>query len=106
MSTRKAFLAAAAVVGASMTVQHEAALAQSSATPTPAPSPSPAAPPSAAARALAQRMRAFDPHLDDAQIERIAGGIQEGLGLGSALNPNGTKLKNSDAPTPEFEVAG
>ena len=105
-STRKAFLAAAAVVGASMTVTQEAALAQSSASPTA--SATPAAPaahqPSAAARALAERMRAFDPHLDQQQLDRIAGGIQEGLGLGNALNPKGTKLKNSDAPTPEFEV--
>ncbi len=102
-STRKAFLAAAAVVGASMTVSKEAALAQSAPSPTPLPAPT-AHPPSAAARALAERMRAFDPHLDDAQLARIADGIQEGFGFGGALNPKGTKLKNGDAPTPEFEV--
>jgi len=107
-STRKAFLAAAAVVGASMTVSKEAALAQSAPSPTPLPAltahPPTAHPPSAAARALAERMRAFDPHLDDAQLARIADGIQEGFGLGGVLNPKGTKLKNGDAPTPEFRV--
>ena len=102
-STRKAFLAAAAVVGASMTVSQQAALAQSSPTPTPSPVPS-AHPPSAAARVLAERMRAFDPHLDEAQIEKIASGIQDGFGFGDALNPKGTKLKNGDAPNPEFRV--
>jgi len=105
-STRKAFLAAAAVVGASMTVTKEAALAQSSASPTPSATPAAAAAhqPSAAARALAERMRAFDPHLDDAQLARIADGIQEGFGFGGVLNPKGKKLKNGDAPTPEFKV--
>lgn len=102
-STRKVFLAAAAVVGASMTVSKETAQAQPAPSPTPVPTPT-EHPPSPAARALAERMRAFDPHLDEAQLARIADGIQEGLGLGGALNPKGTKLKNGDAPTPEFRV--
>ncbi len=101
MATRKSFIAGVAVAGAATVVAKAGAQSTLPVPPKPVSSPKP---PSALARALAERMRAFDPSLTDDQIETIADGIEGNLGLGMALNPNGTKLKNSDEPTAYFEV--
>lgn len=87
MSTRKAFIAAAASV----------------------PLVAAAAPPekpkiSETARVLAQRMRAFDPSLTSKQLEEIAKGLDDNLKLGDAVNPHGTALKNWNEPAAVFEV--
>lgn len=71
---------------------------------TPHASPAPKAP-SAAARAMAGRMRAFDKNLSDKEIETIASGIDDNLGLGKTLNPDGKTLKNWDEPVPFFRVS-
>lgn len=105
-STRKEFIAAAVVATSIAGVPALAATAPTSMPPTPSPSPSPTPAPSPAAQALAEKMRSFDPHLDDAQVRSIAQGIQQNLEFGKILNPHGTKLKNNDAPTPEFRVNG
>lgn len=88
MSTRKGFLAAAA------------STALLAATPAPRPSPKP----SDAARALAERMRAFDSNLTDKELDAIARGIDGNLKLGNSINPKGAVLKNWDEPAAEFEV--
>lgn len=49
-------------------------------------------------------MRAFDPHLTDAEIETIAGGIETNWQLNKTINHKGTALANSDEPSPEFSV--
>jgi hypothetical protein len=92
MSTRKSFLAAAAAVPL---VAAAPPSAQPAPTPTPSPKPSKISP---AARALAERMRAFDPQLTDKNVEAIAGGIDANLKLGKTVNPHGTLLKNWDEP--------
>jgi hypothetical protein len=99
MSTRRDFLAAAASVPL-------LAAAPPSPQPTaPAPTPTPSAKKtSEAARALALNMREFDANLSDADIEKIAAGIDDNLKLGSRVNPHGTALKNWDEPATEFEV--
>lgn len=99
MSTRKQFIAAAASVPL-------IAAAPPSPQPTaPAPSPTPKKPEiSQVARALAARMRQFDPHLTDKQLEDIATGIDYNLNLGARVNPHGTALKNWDEPVTTFEV--
>lgn len=87
MSTRKAFIAAAAsvpLIGATV------------------PSKKPQI--SEAAVALAQRMRAFDSSLTPKQLEDIAKGIDGNLKAGSGVNPHGTTLKNWDEPVTIFEV--
>lgn len=102
MKTRKQFIAAAVSASALM-----AAPARAKAPPAPpSPSPSPAAPAkiSEAARGLAQRMRAFDPKLSDAELTTIAAGIEDQLGIGRAVNPKGRALKNSDEPATTFKV--
>ena len=98
MSTRKAFIAAAASVP----------LVAAAPAPPPAPaSASPSPKPrriSAAARELAAQMRAFDQHLTDKEVEDIAAGIDGNLKIGAAVNPHGTALKNWDEPVTIFEV--
>ncbi len=49
-------------------------------------------------------MRAFDPHLSDAQIDTIAHGIEASAASGGTLNPHGTLLRNSDEPVTRFHV--
>lgn len=99
MSTRKAFLTAAA---------SGALLAAAPAPPAPSatPSPSGSQKTSTLSRAFAERMRAFDPALTDAQIDTIAQGIEDNLEAGSRINPKGKALKNSDEPVTVFEVEG
>ncbi len=99
-STRKEFLAAAGLVGASLL----APTAAHADTPTPAPSPSATPAPSPAARAFAQRMKAFDATLTDAQLENIAGDVEQLYELGGQLRPKGHGLVNADPPAPQFEV--
>jgi len=54
---------------------------------------------------MAERMRAFDANLSDKEIETIASGIDDNLGLGKSLDPGGKKLKNWDEPAPFFRVS-
>jgi hypothetical protein len=108
VTTRKQFVAAAAVSATSLVAVP--AVAQT--TPTgaappkskPSPSPKPATEISPAARDLAQSMRTFEPQLTDEQIETIAGGIQGNLDLGRRVNPHGTLLKNWNEPATIFKV--
>ncbi len=102
-STRKQFLAAAGLVGASL-LAPTSVEAQSA--PSPAPSPSATPAPSPAARAFAERMKRFDSSLTDAQLDEIAGGIDQLYTLGGDLRPKGHGLINADPPTPQFEVGG
>lgn len=99
MSTRKAFIAAAASVPL---------VAAAPPSPPPA-SPTPSASPKArkiseAARALAAQMRTFDPALSDKEVEDIAAGIDGNLKVGDGVNKHGTVLKNWDEPVTIFEV--
>lgn len=97
MSTRKAFIAAAASVpllAAVPAAEHS-----------PVPTPTPKKPEiSEAARALAARMRRFDSALSDKELEEIAAGIDGNLKIGERVNPHGTALKNWDEPVTIFEV--
>lgn len=96
MSTRKAFLTAAA---------SGALLAAAPAPPVP-PATSAPAKTSPLSRAFAERMRVFDPALTDAQIETIAEGIEDNFKTGSRVNPKGKALGNGDEPVTIFEVPG
>lgn len=99
MSTRKQFIAAAAsvpLIAAAPPSPHPAPQ-----TPSPAPTKRQI---SAAARALAARMREFDSALSDKEIEEIAAGIDENLTIGGRVNPHGTALKNWNEPVTIFEV--
>jgi len=71
-----------------------------------------AEPPSAAALAAAEGMRRFDPRLSDAEIARIAAGIDEqranGARCSGADETGATKqkrLSNADEPVTCFRVA-
>jgi hypothetical protein len=70
---------------------------------TPKPSPAPKKV-SESARALARSMRAFDSHLSDADLDKIAQGIDGNLKLGAAINRGGKSLKNWDEPAAAFEA--
>lgn len=107
MASRKSFLAAVATIGAAAA----AAKSVSAAAPPVAPAPTPAASPtpkpakvSAAARAFAEKMRAFDPGLSDKDVNSIAEGVDYYQGAGKRVNPKGRALKNSDEPATTFEV--
>ncbi|HKU66363.1 MAG TPA: hypothetical protein VJP85_01160 [Candidatus Baltobacteraceae bacterium] len=103
MRTRKEFLAAAAaipLVGAAPSPQPGAAVPAP--TQTPAPNKRKI---SEAAKALAARMRTFDSHLSDEQLEKIAAGIDDNLKTGASVNPHGGVLKNWDEPVTVFEVS-
>lgn len=108
MTTRKQFVAAAAVSATSLVALP--AVAQTAPTgvappkSTPSPSPKPPAKIAPAARDLAQSMRTFEPQLTDAQIESIAQGIDGNLKLGRYVNPHGTLLKNWNEPATSFKV--
>ena len=54
--------------------------------------------PSAAGRALAAKMRAFDARLSDADVEVIACGIDALRTTGATLAPKKKRLKNADEP--------
>ena len=101
MADRRTFLGAVSGAAASL-VLSGAADAQS-----PPPSPSASASPkpiSAAARAQAEAMRAFDPHLSDAQVEIIGRGIDDANAAAAKLNPHGTFLKNADEPVTQLRL--
>ncbi|HEV2260983.1 MAG TPA: hypothetical protein VGR69_01675 [Candidatus Rubrimentiphilum sp.] len=95
MKTRKQFIAAAVTTGA--------LLAAPASAQTPAPAPTPKKP-SDAARALAARMRDFDPNLTEAELATIADGIDGELQIGRAVNPKGTAIPNSVEPATEFRM--
>ena len=104
-SSRRVFLAGAALgVGAALLPSAPVIEASPAAKPTASPTPAPAPTPSPGALDLARAMRRFDPQLTDAQVEKIAEGIEQGYSFGSSLNPHGTFLQNGDAPVPQFEV--
>ncbi len=51
-------------------------------------------------------MRRFDPHLDDAQIETIARGIDDADASARVLSPHAEPLHNGDEPVTRFYVSG
>ncbi len=75
-----------------------------------APTPTPVAPTSSsasvaaspAALALAATFRAFDPHLTDAELQRIAERIDADRTAYAALNPKGAVLRNGDEMVVRF----
>lgn len=105
MASRKRFLAAVATLGAAAAAAKSVSAAPPPVAPIPTPIPSPKAPKiSAAAQAFAERMREFDPGLSDKDVKTIAEGVNYYQSAGSRVNPKGRALKNSDEPTPSFEV--
>ena len=103
MADRRTFLGAVSGAAASL-VLSGAAEAQTAA-PSPAPSGSASPKPiTAAARAQAEAMRAFDPHLSDAQVEIIGRGIDDANAAAAKLNPHGTLLKNGDEPVTQLHL--
>lgn len=116
MKDRKTFLAGIGIAGVAIAFGR-AAEAQQEATPAATTSPRPAIPapppkriarpakrPSAAALAVAATFRRFDSRLDDAEIETIARGIDDGVKAGTALNPKKRPLRNGDEPVTIFTV--
>lgn len=105
MKTRKDFLAAVASAGALYAGATSPLAAHAAPEPTPMPKATPKPPKiSDTARAMAAKMRAYDPQLTDKQISDIAEGMDFYMGLGSRVNPKGKALKNSDEPATTFEV--
>lgn len=109
MADRRSFLGAVSGVAASLVLASSADAQQAPPVPagTAAPSPHASATPkpaSAAARAQAETMRTFDAQLSDAQLEKIARGIDGLADEGRQLNPRGTRLKNGDEPVTRFGV--
>jgi len=105
MKNRRSFLTAVASSGVGMALIGKTAEAQSA--PTPPASPSPEATPrpiSPAAMAMALTYRTFDAALSDAEIEKIARGIDSKRAAGDRLNPKGALLKNADEPITRFTV--
>ena len=102
--TRKEFLAAASVAGASMLAPATVLAQGTSPSQSPAPSASPSPAPSAAARAFAERMRSYDAALSDEQIEDIAKGVDYAFRAGKDLRKKDAPLTNGDAPSPQFAV--
>jgi hypothetical protein len=101
MPTRKHFIAAAA----SVPLLAAAPPSSVPSPPVPSPTPSPSKRKiSQLARDFAARMRDFDAHLTDKQIETIAAGIDDNLKVGKQVNPKGRALKNGDEPVTIFEV--
>lgn len=70
-------------------------------TPSPEGTPRPISP---AALATALTYRTFDATLSDAEIEKIARGIDNKRAAGARLNPKGALLKNGDEPVTHFSV--
>jgi len=110
LRNRKHFLTTVGATGAALALaaSGRASAAGADASPAPgAPPPSPAPtekPVSASALAIAATMRRFDPKLSDAEVERIARDIDDGAGLGTALNPKNKRLRNGDEPVTSFAV--
>jgi hypothetical protein len=93
MKNRRGFLAALSAV--SGTALGLVAAAKSDARPTPAPS--------AAALAIAATFRAFDPHLTEDELRKIARNIDDNR-TGAALDPKKKPLRNSDEPVVRFSA--
>ncbi len=105
MKSRKDFIAAVASAGALVAGAASPLGARAATEPTPMPTPSPKPSKiSDTAKAMAAKMRAYDPQLTDKQISDIAEGMDFYMGLGTRVNPKGTALKNSDEPATIFEV--
>jgi hypothetical protein len=105
MADRRSFLGAVSGVAATLVLSEAGASAATSPAPVPAPTAAAAKPISPAARAQAEAMRAFDPHLSDAQVETIARGIDAANAAGGKLNVRGRALHNGDEPVTSFSVA-
>jgi hypothetical protein len=106
MATRKAFLFTIAASGTAVAAPAAVAgepVATPTAVPTPKATPTPK-PPTPAAAAWAERMRKFDATLSDKEVAVIATSIDQAYDLGTAINPKGRRLKNSDEPISPFEV--
>jgi hypothetical protein len=104
MADRRSFLGAVSGVAATLVLSEAGAGAATSPAPQPAPTASAAKPISPAARAQAEAMRAFDPHLSEAQLETIARGIDAANAAGGKLNARGRVLHNGDEPVTSFFV--
>ena len=103
MSTRRAFLGAAAAGAAAVALNRDGVARAASAGPSPVPKPS-ATPgptrPSKLARTLAASIQNELPkaHLSDAMTEKIASDIQDNLAIGNAFRAR----PNADLPPPDF----
>ena len=105
LKTRKDFLTTVASVGALYAGSSAPLAAHAAPEPTPMPTPSPKPPKvSDTAKAMAAKMRDYDPQLTDKQLSDIAEGMDFYMGLGARVNPKGKALKNSDEPATLFEV--
>jgi hypothetical protein len=109
MADRRSFLGAVSGVAATVLFA-KAADAQTTApvpaSPVPKPSASPK-PPTAEAVAIAASMRRFDPALSDADLDKIAHGIDDNRRGEARLNPRrATALRNGDEPVTHFSVKG
>jgi hypothetical protein len=93
MKNRRGFLAALSAV--SGTALGLVATAKSAARPAPAAS--------AAALAIAATFRAFDPHLTEDELRKIARTIDDNR-TGAVLDPKKKPLRNSDEPVVRFSV--
>jgi len=105
MSSRKTFLSTLGATGTSFAFASSSAGANAASTPA-SPAPPPRTKISDAARAQALAMRRFDPHLDDAQLETIARGIDDAAASARALSPHAEPLHNGDEPVTRFYVSG
>ncbi len=106
MSSRKTFLGVLGATGTSFAFASSASSASSADSSPPSASPSPSKKISDTARAQALEMRRFDSHLDDAQIETIARGIDDAAASARTLSPHAAPLANGDEPVTHFYVAG
>jgi hypothetical protein len=101
MKNRRGFLAALSAV--SGTALGLVAAAKSDARPTPPPTPRASPAPSAAALAIAATFRAFDPHLTEDELRKIARTIDDNR-TGAVLDPKKKPLRNSDEPVVRFSA--
>ncbi|GAC1299282.1 MAG: hypothetical protein NVSMB19_03060 [Vulcanimicrobiaceae bacterium] len=112
MKNRKTFLTALGFSSVSLALGGRGD-AEPTAAPSAGPAPSdapPAAAPAAAkpagalALAAASAMRRFDPNLSDADVEKIARGIEQNANVGARLDPKEKRLRNGDEPVTSFVV--
>ena len=106
MKNRRGFLAALSAVsgtalGLVAAAKSDARPASSTPRARPAPRATPA--PSAAALAIAATFRAFDPHLTEDELRKIARNIDDNR-TGAALDPKKKPLRNSDEPVVRFSA--
>jgi hypothetical protein len=100
MADRKSFLVT--LCATALTLGHDPEAEAQTASPSAAPAAKPAP---AEAIAIAATMRRFDAGLSDAELDKIAHGIDDNLKAARALNPKGRPLRNSDEPVLTFDPA-